>query len=162
MAVQHRSRSILVTILALLLVVTVAPAAASAARPTLVQLSYEHSRDGSSKHFNLSAYAHRADAVRFVVRRHHRPLSAPGRYNDHVTDTDLHPEDASHPWEVDRGSGGKRVLRAVRSSLQRHDSATVRVIARNGGARVKAKVTIRVAECAQDPPLYPLSCEYGL
>ncbi len=108
-----------------------------------MQLSYEHTRDGSSKHFNLSAYAHHADSVRFIVRRHHDPLAAPGRYNDHVTDTDLHPEDASHPWEVDRRRGGKAVLKAIRSSLQRKGTAIVRVIARNGDARDKAKVTDR-------------------
>jgi hypothetical protein len=140
----------------------VAGSQAQAAGPKLVQLSYEHSRDGSSKHFNLSAYAHNADSVRFTVRRHHAPISAPGRYNDHVTDTDLHPEDARHPWEVDRKHGGKAVLKAVRSSLKRKGAAIVRVMARNGGARDKAKVRIDVADCAMDPPLYPLSCEIGL
>jgi len=135
---------------------------ASAAGPKLVQLSYDHSRDGSSKHFNLSAYARRTDSVRFVVRRHHESIAAPGRYNDHITDTDLHPEEASHPWEIDRRHGGKQVLKAVRSSLQRRGMATVRVIARRGDARDKAKVIINVADCTQDPPLYPLSCEIGL
>ena len=43
-------------------------------------------------------------------------MAAPGRYNDHVTDTDLHPEDASHPWEADRRHGGKAVIKAIRSS----------------------------------------------
>jgi hypothetical protein len=137
-------------------------AEAQAAGPKLVQLSYEHSRDGSSKHFNLSAYSHRTDSVRFVVRRHHESVAAPGRYNDHVTDTDLHPEDASHPWEVDRRHGGKQVLKAVRSSLKRKGMATVRVIARREDARDKAKVIINVADCTQDPPFYPLSCEIGL
>jgi hypothetical protein len=136
--------------------------APGAGAPKLIQLSYDHTRDGSSKHFNLSAYAHKADSVRFVVRRHHKPVAVPGRYNSHVTDTDLHPDDASHPWEVNRKQGGKKVLKAVRASLKHKGMATVRVIARNGNARAKAKVTINVATCTKDPPFYPLSCEIGL
>jgi hypothetical protein len=142
--------------------VALAGQAPAAGGPKLVQLSYEHSRDGSSKHFNLSAYAHKADSVRFVVRRHHKSIAAPGRYNGHVTDTDLHPADASHPWEVNRKQGGKRVLKAVRSQLKRKGVSTVRVIARRGNARDKAKVKIVKADCGMDPPFYPLSCEIGL
>ena len=152
----------LVAIVACVLGLLVVAAEAHAAGPRLVQLSYEHSRDGSSKHFNLSAYAHNADSIRFIVRRHHDPLAASGRFNHHVTDTDLHPEDASHPWEADRRHGGKAVIKAIRSSLKRKGTATVRVIARQGDARDKAKVRIDVADCAMDPPLYPLSCEIGL
>ena len=155
------SRAITATVV--LLGVLVLAASAQAAGPRLYQLSYEHSRDGSSKRFNVSAYAHHADSVRFITRRNHDPLAATGRYNDSITDTNLPaPPDARHPWEIDRQNGGKQVLKAIRSSLKRRGEATVRVIARRGDARDKAKVTIEVADCSQDPPLYPLSCEIGL
>jgi hypothetical protein len=140
------------------------PAAARgerAGKPKLVQLSYEESRDGTSRHYGLSAFAHRADSVVFAVRRHHRRIAAPGRYNDHVTDTDLHPGDASHPWEVNRREGGRRVLTAVRASLSHDGVATVRVTARGRG-KDRAKVKVIVADCTQDPPFYPLSCEIAL
>ena len=133
-----------------------------AAGPRLVQLSYEESKDGTSKRYNLSAYAHKADRVTFAVRKHHRRLTATARYNSHVTDTDLKPEDASHPWEIVRKGGGKKVLRKVRRALRHHGATTVRVIAQRGDKRDKAKVRVVVADCTQDPPLYPLSCEIGL
>ena len=63
------------------------------------------------------------------------------------------------PLEVvvsDRG-----IERAIKT-LKRKGMATVRVIARRGDARDKAKVIINVADCTQDPPFYPLSCEIGL
>jgi hypothetical protein len=129
----------------------------AAGKPKLIQLSYEESRDGTSRHYGLSAFAHKADSVVFSVRRHHRRISAPGRYNDRVTDTDLRPGDASHPWEVDRREGGRRVLRAVRASLSHDGAATVRVTARGRG-KDKAKAKVVVADCTQDPPFYPLCC----
>jgi hypothetical protein len=133
-----------------------------AAGPRLVQLSYEESRDGASRRYNLSAFVHKADRVTFAVRRHHRRLTATSRYNSHVTDTDLKPEDASHPWEIVRKGGGRKVLRKLRRALRHHGQATVRVIAQRGERRDKAKVRIRVAACTEDPPFYPLSCEIGL
>ena len=131
-------------------------------KPKLVQLSYEESKDGSSRHYGLSAFAHKADSVVFAVRRHHKRITAPGRYNDHITDTDLHPEDASHPWEVNRKEGGRKVVKAIRASLSHDGVATVRVTARSAAGKDRAKVKVIVADCAQDPPFYPLSCEIAL
>ena len=160
------SAVILVLVGAALAFVAIQSAAAGGAerasgKPKLVQLSYEESKDGTSKRYNLSAFAHKADSVVFAVRRHHRRITAPGRYNDHITDTDLRPGDASHPWEVNRREGGRRVLKAVRASLSHDGMATVRVTARGRG-KDKAKVKVVVADCTQDPPFYPLSCEIAL
>jgi hypothetical protein len=129
--------------------------------PELVQLSYDESNDGSSKRYNLSAYARRADAVTFSARLHHERLTAKAKFNESVTDTDLGNGPSSHPWEIVRKGNGKRVLRRIRRSLNREGMATVRVRIKGGGAggTAKDRITIDAMDCSMDPPLYPLSCE---
>jgi hypothetical protein len=137
---------------------SVAVAQAGGGAPKLVQLSYEESDDGSSPPKALSAFFRRADAVKFVTRHHGRRARGDSRYNDSITDTDLRGE-ARHPWRLIRRGGGKRVLKLIHRSLVDNGEAKVRVIARGGGRRTVDNVRIVLADCAQDPPLYPVSCE---
>ncbi len=127
--------------------------------PKLVQLSYAESDDGSSPKRSLYAFARRAASVKFVTRYDGDRATAETRYRSHITDTDLHGHDARHPWALVRKDGGKRVLELIHDALFDHGSAKVRVVARGGGNRVATGFAIVLAECSQDPPLYPVSCE---
>ena len=126
--------------------------------PKLVQLSYEESDDGSSPPKALSAFFRRADVVKFATRYQGDRARGDSRYNDSITDTDLHGE-ARHPWRLIRHGGGKRVLKLIHRALVEMGEAKVRVIGRGNGRRTRDKVLIVLADCAQDPPLYPVSCE---
>ena len=127
--------------------------------PQLVQLSYAESDDGSSPKRSLYAFARRAASVKFVTRYDGDRARAGTRYRSSITDTDLHGHDVRHPWALVRRDGGKRVLRLIHDALFERGSARVRVIARGGGNRVVTGVSIVLAECSQDPPFYPVSCE---
>jgi hypothetical protein len=127
-------------------------------KPKLVQLSYEESDDGSSPPKALSAYFRRAELVKFVTRYHGDRASGTSRYNDSITDTDLHGE-ARHPWRLIRRGGGKQVLKLIHAALVETGDARVKVIARGNGRRVVDRVLIVLADCSQDPPFYPVSCE---
>ncbi len=127
-------------------------------KPKLVQLSYEESDDGSSQPKALSAFFRRAEGVKFVTRHDGHRARGDSRYSESITDTDLNGE-ASHPWRLIRRGGGKRVLKLIHRSLVDTGKAKVRVIARGNGRRTVDNVVIALADCAQDPPLYPVSCE---
>jgi hypothetical protein len=132
--------------------------AAGGAKPKLVQLSYEESDDGSSPPKALSAYFRRAELVKFVTRYDGDRATGGSRYNDSITDTDLHGE-ARHPWRLIRRDGGKRVLKLIHAALVETGDARVKVIARGNGRRIVDRVLIVLADCSQDPPFYPVSCE---
>lgn len=136
----------------------VAGAQGGGAKPKLVQLSYEESDDGSSPPKALSAFFHRAERVRFFTGHDGDRARAGARYVESITDTDLHGE-ARHPWRLIRRDGGKWVLKLIHRSLEERGDAQVKVIARNNGRRTVDRVLIVLADCAQDPPLYPVSCD---
>ena len=127
--------------------------------PKLVQVSYAETDDGSSPARSLQAFARRAESVKFATRYDGSRATAGSRYNSHITDTDLHGDEVRHPWVLVRKDGGKRVLRLVHDALVEQGSAKVRVMARGGGRRDDARVSIVLADCSQDPPFYPVSCE---
>jgi hypothetical protein len=156
--VRMRGRRAIVGLVLFVGLASVAVAEAGGRAPKLVQLSYEESNDGSSPPKALSAFFRRAEAVKFVTRHDGARARGDSRYNQSITDTDLHGE-ASHPWRLIRRGGGKRVLRLIHRSLVDTGEAKVRVIARGNGRRTVDKVLITLADCAQDPPLYPVSCE---
>ena len=134
--------------------------AAGAKGPKLVQLYYAESDDGSSRPFALDAYLYRADAVRFTARYDGERASGVARYEDGVTDTNIHATgEARHPWELVRQDGGQDVIRLVRDSLAERGVAKVRVRARGDGRHLDVAVQIRLSECSLDPPFYPVSCE---
>ena len=126
--------------------------------PKLVQVSYAESDDGSSPKRSLQAYAKRAEAVKFATRFDGDSARGKAKYRESITDTDLNGE-ASHPWALVRRDGGGRVLKLIHRSLGAREKARVKVILKGKSERVVERVVIRVADCAQDPPLYPLSCE---
>ena len=136
----------------------VGTAAHGGAKPKLVQLSYEESDDGSSPPKALSAFFRRAERVRFFTGFREDRAGAPARYVESITDLDLHGE-ARHPWRLIRRDGGNFVLKLIHASLEQRGDARVKVIARNDGRRTVDRVLIELADCAQDPPLYPVSCE---
>lgn len=144
--------------------ITAIPAAGAIAGPggqppKLVQLSYAESDDGSSPRRSLQAFARRAESVKFITRYDGERATAGSRYASHITDTDLHGDEVRHPWVLVRRDGGKRVLKLVHEALFARGSAKVRVIARGGGHRSKTRVPIVLADCAREPPFYPVSCE---
>jgi hypothetical protein len=143
---------------ALVALAMAAPPAMAAGGPELVQVSYEESDDGSSAPFDLSAYGRGIDALRFTTRYDGRRAGGEARLDDSITDTDLNGE-ARHPWKLIRRGEGKRVLKLVHDQLFETGVAKVRVRARGDGGRLDEAVEIQLAECSQDPPLYPVSCE---
>ncbi len=128
------------------------------AKPDVVQVSYEESDDGTSPRRQLSAFARRADALSFAVRIHHERVAAGSAYDSHVTDTDLH-GDAKHPWVLSRKRSGDEILRKIHKSLTHRGEVRVWIRAGGNGEVDKSRVTIKLAECTQDPPFYPVSCE---
>jgi hypothetical protein len=147
-----------------LLVVAVAGAvAADAAQrderpPKLVQLSYAESDDGSSARRALFAFERRADKVKFATSYDGDRALARSVYRSNITDRDLHPA-ARHPWALVRKNGGKQVLGLIHEALFERGFAHVRVISRGNGRRNADGVRIVLGDCAQEPPLYPVSCE---
>jgi hypothetical protein len=128
--------------------------------PKVIQLSYAESDDGSSPSRALYAFVrHSTDSVRFVTRYHARTATAGARYKPQITDTDIRGKKARHPWTLIRRDGGKRVLSFIHKSLERRGVANVRTRARRDGLLDDVRVRIVLSECAQDPPLYPVSCE---
>ena len=128
--------------------------------PKVIQLSYDESDDGSSPSRSLYAFVrHPTDSVRFVTRYHGRTATAETRYKPQITDTDIRGRKARHPWALIRKGGGKRVLSFIHKSLERRGVAKVRTRARRDGLLDDVRARIVLAECAQDPPLYPVSCE---
>jgi hypothetical protein len=142
-------------------VLALAPAAAHAAPgPKLVQLSYGESFDGSFPVRDLSAYAYRVDALRFTTRYGGERATAQARYDDGVTDTNIHAHgEARHPWKLVRRGGGSDVIALIRHSLEDRGFAKVRVRARGDGRHLDRAIVIDVSECSSDPPIYPVSCE---
>lgn len=131
------------------------------ARPDLIQVDYEESDDGSSPHRQLSAFAKRADAITFSIRLGGSRVTADSRFDEDVTDTDLHGE-SSHPWVLSRDGDGQRILRRIHNSLRNRGAVNVRVRAAGASAVETTKVRIVLADCTQDPPFYPVSCELGV
>jgi hypothetical protein len=137
-----------------------APTARASHPPKVIQLSYEESDDGSSPHRALHAFVrYSTDAVNFATRYHGRRATAKARYRPNVTDTDIHGERARHPWALMRERGGRRVLRLIHKSLEHRGIAKVRTRARRDGFLDDVRTRIVLSKCAQDPPLYPVSCE---
>ena len=133
--------------------------AGAGAPPKVVQISYAESDDGSSPAKRLYAFVRRADAVRFATRYEGKRATAGSRYRPSITDTDLHGKEVRHPWSLVRKNGGRRVLRLVAKALDERGVATIRVRARGAGGVDKVRVRMKLAQCSQDPPLYPVDCE---
>jgi hypothetical protein len=126
----------------------------------VIQVSYDESNDGSSPRRALFAFVrYSTQSVDFATRYRGRSAKARTRYRPNVTDTDIHGRRARHPWALVREGGGRRVLRLIHNSLENRGFANVRARARRDGLLDDARVRIAVSRCAQDPPLYPLSCE---
>lgn len=106
----------------------------------------------------MDGYAKWARSLTFTVRRKGKPITAGSRYNTHISDNDLHGP-AQHPFVLQRAGGGRRVMKTVRQGLNKRGVAKVRVRARGAGGVDSHLYEIVLAECAQDPPFYPLSCE---
>lgn len=151
------NKIILIVLVALAMAIAAQPAVA-ADGPSLVQVSYEESDDGSSPPFNLSAYGKKIDALRFTTRYGGERASGEAKFNGSITDTDLNGE-ASHPWSLIRKGEGKRVIKLVHKQLFETGVAKVRIRARGDGEHLDQTVEIRLSECSQDPPFYPVSCE---
>ena len=150
------NKIILMVLVALAMAIAAQPAAA-AGGPSLVQVSYEESDDGSSPPFNLSAYGKKIDALRFTTRYGGERASGEAKLGNSV-DTDLNGE-ARNPWSLVRKGEGKRVIKLVHKQLFETGAAKVRIRARGDGEHLDQTVEIRLSECSQDPPFYPVSCE---
>jgi hypothetical protein len=123
-------------------------------------VSYDESNDGSSPRRALYAFVrYPTDTVTFATRYHGHSARGRTRYRSDITDTDIHGERASHPWALIRRGGGRRVFRLVHRSLRQRGFANVRARARRGALVDAGRVRIVLSRCAQDPPLYPVSCE---
>jgi hypothetical protein len=166
--VSSASHRLVALLLALVLAYTLASAveAAGASKgggsrpPKVIQVSYDESNDGSSPRRALYAFVrHPTDSVRFATRYHGRRATGDARYRSNITDTDIRGQRAKHPWALIREGGGGRVLRFIHRSLGQEGIANVRVRARRDGALDDVRVRIVRSQCAQDPPLYPLTCE---
>jgi len=127
--------------------------------PKLIQLSYDESSGDIGPDRQLAAFARRTNSLRFATSYNEHRASAPGKYRPNITDTDIHGEEASHPWIPDRDHGGRRVVRLVHRSLFHRGFAKVSVHARSDDLVDAVRVRIDRSDCASDPPLYPVSCE---
>jgi hypothetical protein len=162
MTANRASRGGIVVITALALGALAAPSvgAAGGRPPKVIQLSYAESYDGGTQARTLEAFAYRADSLALSTSYGDASAKTDARYNDSVTDTDLHGNDAKHPWVARRNRrGGKEVLHLVRTSLEARGFAEVSAIAKSEGGVDRVGFTIRVSDCSQDPPIYPLDCE---
>jgi hypothetical protein len=158
-----RARRILIATLAgscFAAAVAVAPAAGRAGgAPNVVQVSYGETYAQQGPDHVLDAFAKHTNSTKFTAYYNGEKARAPGKYHDDITDTDIHNEEASHPWWPDREHGGGRVVRFVHKSLEQKDRARVRVKARGNGQEDHVVVVFKRSECASDPPSYPISCE---
>lgn len=128
--------------------------------PDVIQLSYSESDDGTSPPFALQAFAYRVDALRFTTRYAGERASGEAKYDDGITDTNIHAHgEARHPWKLIRRGEGKEVTRLIRDSLAARGEAKVRVRARGHGEHEDIAVVIELSKCSQDPPFYPVDCE---
>ncbi len=135
-------------------------AGAAAKGPKLVQLDYSETDDGQSRPFALDAFLYRAEAVRFTTRYAGERATGEAKYLDHITDTNIHESgEARHPWSLIRKGDGRKVIDLIDDSLAARGVAKVRVRARGNGRHEDVAVEIRLAECSQDPPFYPVGCE---
>ncbi len=142
-------------IVAALFVVPGPAVAAPGSGPKVTVLSYFNRDDGSLPHRVLMANARRTEALRFSTVFHGKHGSAAAAYDDNIgrrlTD--------KHPWVLQHNaSGGGRVYKLIRDALAERGSAAVRVRARRGDRVDTVKLKIRVADCSEDPPFYPLDC----
>jgi hypothetical protein len=152
-----KTNKIILTVLVALAMAIAAQPAAAASGPNLVQVSYAESDDGSSPPFDLSANGKGIDALRFTTRYGGERASGESKL-DNAVDTDLNGE-ARHPWSLIRKGDGKRVIKLVHKQLFETGVAKVRIRARGDGEHLDQTVEIRLSECSQDPPFYPVSCE---
>src|SRR4051812_43835520 len=120
---------LLVMVTSLLVGVGVAAGAAVTAsadranhRPEVIQLSYGESSDQGADR-RLEAFARHTHGMHFATTYKGEKASAPGKYNSHVTDTDIHGRKARHPWEPDREKGGGDVVRLVHEALHQRGVA---------------------------------------
>ena len=126
--------------------------------PKLVQLSYNEEPGAQGRDTNLGAYVKNATSVNFATGFDGVKARAGGRYREAVTDTDINDPEAKHPWIPATGDG-RKVVKLVHDSLEANGRATVRLRMKNGGDVEKERVVIKLSECSQDPPLYPVTCE---
>ncbi len=150
-----RCVAVTVLIVAALSLVAGPAVAGAGSGPKVTILSYFNRDDGSLPHRVLMANARRTDALRFSTVFQGEQASAAATYDDNIgrrlTD--------KHPWVLQHNaSGGEKVYRLIRRSLGERGSAAVRVRARRGDRVDRVKLKIRVADCSEDPPFYPLDC----
>ena len=126
--------------------------------PKVVQLSFSSGRGVGEK--SLQAFAYRTEVLRFRTSYEGERATADSRYRPNVTDTDIDAKgEARHPWELLKKGDGKQVLKMTRQALRERGTAVVRVLAHRDGKLDDVRVRIKLSECSQDPPLYPISCE---
>ena len=126
--------------------------------PKVIQLSYSEASGESGPDHQLEAFARDTESLKFATAYRGTRATAPGRYVDTITDTDLHGK-ARHPWIPDRNQGGRRVMSLVRRSLDRRGTSTVRIRAKNGDLLDSVRFRIDLSKCSSEPPLYPVDCE---
>ena len=131
--------------------------AAAGSKPKVVEVYYAESDDGSSANRRFEMAIRRAEAVRYATRYQGRHARAAAEYKTH-SDTG-YGGDAAHPWRAVAGAGGKKLKRLIHDALTETGRAKVRVNARgDSGGRLRQRIEIVLADCAQDPPFYPISC----
>jgi hypothetical protein len=123
--------------------------------PKVIQLSYGqwYEEPGGS----LAAFARRTDSLRFTTRYRGRQASVPAKQTG-LFDTNL-PRCCNEGWEPIRHRGAARVYRLIRKALNRRGVAKVRTRVKRGGLADVHRWRIVLAQCHQDPPSYPVSCE---
>ena len=129
--------------------------------PSLLQLTYSEAPGQQGPDRVLEAFARRTDSVRFHTAFKHQRVSTLGRYDPNVTDTDIHGNRAKHPWKPNRRRAGSRLISLVHRSLNQRGFANVSVRAsheRTGTDLVRFQISLASADCALDPPLYPIDC----
>ena len=60
---------------------------------------------------------------------------------------------------LQRKDGGRRVLKLVRQALDGRGVAKLRLRVRGDGGVDALRLRIVLANCSQEPPLYPVDCE---
>jgi hypothetical protein len=165
-------KSTIVALLALLLAASVAvssisltvaapetaDASASEPRPPkVIQLSYREGHDGWGPDRGVKAWTRRTDSLTFRARYRGRQASVPARLTDTV-DANL-PRCCNQAWQPIRKEGGSRVTRLIHKSLEQRGVARVRTRARRDGLVDDHRWRIVLAQCAQEPPIYPVDCE---
>jgi hypothetical protein len=126
--------------------------------PNLVQLSYSEEPGAQGHDQTLGAYVKNADAVKFATGFAGAKARAGGKYRESTTDTDINDPEAKHPWVPATGDGHE-VVKLVHDALEATGRAKVRLRMKRGGEVETQKVVIKLSECSQDPPLYPVTCE---